>query len=76
MRRCIMDVLIGLAIYFTIGLVLAKVFVVYMKTSYSDMDEMGQTITGCLVFIYPVVILLGIAGCFTLLVDKLFKKIL
>lgn len=71
-----MDVLIGLIIYFTIGLVLAKVFVVYMKTSYSDMDEIGQTITGSLVFIYPVVILLGVAGCFTLLIDKLLKKIL
>lgn len=71
-----MDVLIGLAIYFTIGLVLAKVFVVYMKTSYSDMEELEQTITISLVFIYPVVILLGVIGCFALLFDKTFKKIL
>lgn len=71
-----MDVLIGLIIYFTIGLVLAKVFAVYMKTSYSDMDEMGQTITASLVFIYPMVILLGAVICFGLLFDKIFKKIL
>lgn len=71
-----MDVLIGLIIYFTIGLVLAKVFVVYMKTSYTDMKELEQTITISLVFIYPVVILLGIVGCFALLFDKIFKKIL
>lgn len=71
-----MDVLIGLIIYFTIGLALAKVFVVYMKTDYKDMDEMGQTITASLVFIYPMVILLGVVICFALLLDKIFKKIL
>lgn len=71
-----MDVLIGLAIYFTIGLVVAKVFVFYSKTAYRDMSELEQSIVISLVFIYPMTILLGIMGCFAILIDKLFKKIL
>lgn len=71
-----MDVLIGLTIYFTIGLVLAKVFVVYTKTAYSNMNEPEQLITISLVLIYPITILLGVVGCFALLIDKTLKKIL
>lgn len=71
-----MDVLIGLAIYFIIGLVLAKVFVFCSKTAYKDMSELEQVIAISLVFIYPMTILLGIMGCFALLIDKLLKKIL
>lgn len=71
-----MDVLIGLAIYFTIGLVLAKVFVLCSKTAYKDMNELKQSIVISLVFLYPMTILLGIIGCFALLLDKLLLKIL
>ena len=71
-----MDVLIGLAIYFIIGLVLAKVFVFYSKTAYRDMGELEQSVAISLVFIYPMTILLGIMRCFALLIDKLLRKIL
>lgn len=71
-----MDVLIGLAIYFTIGLVLAKVFVVCSKIAYKDMDDLEQSIAISLVLLYPMTILLGIMICFALLIDKLLKKIL
>ena len=71
-----MDVLIGLTVYYTIGLVLAKVFVVYRKTAYRDMIEQDQLVAISLVFIYPLTILLGILRCFPVLVDKLLMKIL
>lgn len=71
-----MNVLIGLAIYFTIGIVLAKAFVFCSKTAYKAMSELEKVIAISLVFVYPMTILLGIMGCFALLIDKLFKKIL
>lgn len=70
-----MDVLIGLGAYVIIGLILAKVFVFYRKTSYKNMNEDNQCVVICLVLIYPLVILLASAIFISVQIDKVFKKI-
>lgn len=69
-------VMFGLFAYFAFGLLLAKFFAVYIKTNYKDMSENNQIVTILLVFVYPLVLLLGLAVGITLLSDKVLKKII
>lgn len=67
---------LGIIVYFTIGLLLAKGYTVYKKMPYKDMNEDNQVFIVAIIFFYPIVVIVLISLLFGKGIERVLNKVL
>ena len=67
---------LGIIVYFTIGLLLAKGYTVHKKIPYKDMNEDNQVFIVAIIFFYPIVVIVLISLLFGKGIERVLNKVL